>query len=185
MTLGEKLQNRRTELGLSQERLAEMVGVSRQAVSKWEVGDATPDTAKLLPLARALGMTADELLADEEEQPPDGSQEPGQKQGWLALHWYWAGLLPIIWGAYLCGRAVNTALRAYQNIKVLAPLMHMGLPAISYAGLTPYLDEAGNIDYGTVFLPLAGNLLLGLVAAVVGVLIIVLGLRHVRKKYKR
>ena len=64
MIIGEIIQARRTALGLSQEGLAELVGVSRQAVSKWELGDAVPDTDKLVPLARALGVSVDELLGN-------------------------------------------------------------------------------------------------------------------------
>ena len=44
---------------LSQEELAARVGVSRQAVSKWELGEAAPDINKLLALARAFGVTTD------------------------------------------------------------------------------------------------------------------------------
>lgn len=53
MTIGEIIQRERTRLGLSQEKLAEQVGVSRQAVSKWELGNAVPDTDKLVPLVRS------------------------------------------------------------------------------------------------------------------------------------
>ena len=62
MTFGEKIQKLRKEAGLSQEELACQLGVSRQAVSKWEVGDALPDTDKLVPLARALGITHGKIL---------------------------------------------------------------------------------------------------------------------------
>ena len=109
MTFGQVMQTRRAALGLSQERLAELVGVSRQAVSKWEVGDAMPDTDRLLPLARALGITVDELLSGElrEQKPPaaPGGEIPvgrgGQEPGWFALHWYWLGLIPVAWGCYM------------------------------------------------------------------------------------
>ena len=50
MTFGEKLTGLRKREGLSQEALAEQLGVSRQAVSRWEQGAALPDAAKLLPL---------------------------------------------------------------------------------------------------------------------------------------
>ena len=70
MTTGEVIQTCRARRNLSQERLAELVGVSRQAVSKWEVGDALPDTDKLVPLARALGITVDELLGNGPAAPP-------------------------------------------------------------------------------------------------------------------
>ena len=108
MTFGEMIQARRGVLGMSQERLAELVGVSRQAVSKWEVGDALPDTDRLLPLARALGVTVDELLSSRlrEDEPQTASDEavleqPRQEPGWFALHWYWLGLIPVAWGCYM------------------------------------------------------------------------------------
>ena len=104
MTLGTIIQKKRLERGLSQEQLAEQVGVSRQAVSKWEVGDAIPDTDKLVPLARALDITVDELLGNtqperaEHEKPAAPQPAPEKKPGWFALHWYWLGLIPVIWG---------------------------------------------------------------------------------------
>jgi len=63
MTFHEILLQERKRLGLSQEDLAGMVNVSRQAVSKWETGDAMPDLPKLLALADALGVSLDELCA--------------------------------------------------------------------------------------------------------------------------
>lgn len=100
MKIGEIIQRERTRLGLSQEKLAEQVGVSRQAVSKWELGDAMPDTDKLVPLARALGISVDTLLdhhPQETEETPKEREE--KKPGWLALHWYWIGVPLILWGA--------------------------------------------------------------------------------------
>lgn len=52
----------RKKNGLSQEELAEKIGVSRQAVSKWERGEASPDTDNLILLAQIYGVTLDELL---------------------------------------------------------------------------------------------------------------------------
>ena len=100
MKTGGIIQRERTRLGLSQEKLAEQVGVSRQAVSKWELGDAMPDTDKLVPLARALGISVDTLLdhhPQETEETPKEREE--KKPGWLALRWYWIGVPLILWGA--------------------------------------------------------------------------------------
>lgn len=100
MKTGGIIQRERTRLGLSQEKLAEQVGVSRQAVSKWELGDTMPDTDKLVPLARALGISVDTLLdhhPQETEETPKEIEE--KKPGWLALHWYWIGVPLILWGA--------------------------------------------------------------------------------------
>ena len=65
-----KIANRLVELrkknGLSQEQLAEQLGLSRQAVSKWERAEASPDTDNLICLAKIYGISLDELLADDE-----------------------------------------------------------------------------------------------------------------------
>lgn len=61
MTFSEILLQERKRRGFSQEELAGMVNVSRQAVSKWETGDAMPDLPKLLALADALDISLDEL----------------------------------------------------------------------------------------------------------------------------
>ena len=75
MKLNEKIAWYRRERKLSQEELAAQVGVSRQAVSKWELGEAAPDVTRLLALARAFGVSADHLLDDGE-----GPERPGTKE---------------------------------------------------------------------------------------------------------
>lgn len=62
MTLGERIQKERTARGLSQEALGERVGVSRQAVSKWEANKATPDLYNFFEVAKVLQTPADEFL---------------------------------------------------------------------------------------------------------------------------
>ena len=57
MTLGEKIISLRKQRGLSQEELAITLGISRQAVSKWETEDATPDTDKVIALADYFNVT--------------------------------------------------------------------------------------------------------------------------------
>lgn len=65
MTFGEKLHRLRRERGLSQEALAAELGVSRQAVSRWELGEVVPDTANVLAVSRIFGVSTDYLLLDE------------------------------------------------------------------------------------------------------------------------
>lgn len=60
--LGEALKARRTAASYTQEYVAETLGVSRQAVSKWENGTSEPSTANLMALARMYQVTVDELL---------------------------------------------------------------------------------------------------------------------------
>ncbi len=60
--IAERLATRRKQAGLSQEALAEKLGVSRQAVSKWERSESSPDTDNLIALAKLYGVSLDELL---------------------------------------------------------------------------------------------------------------------------
>ena len=69
MTLSGKILYCRKRAGLSQEALAEKLGVSRQAVSKWETGEAVPELSKLVLLAAAFGVTTDWLLSESEPEP--------------------------------------------------------------------------------------------------------------------
>lgn len=65
MKLEEKLVSLRKSKGLSQLKLAEMMDVSRQAISRWEVGSAVPSTENLKYLAGLYEITVDDLLNDE------------------------------------------------------------------------------------------------------------------------
>lgn len=65
MSFAENLREIRKEKGLSQEELAEILDVSRQAVSKWEQGQGYPEAEKLLLLARKLNVSLDYLMAAE------------------------------------------------------------------------------------------------------------------------
>lgn len=91
MTLREKLIVSRNKAGLSQMELAERLGVSRQAVSRWESGDTTPTMDKLKALAKLYGVSLDWLFGDtadgeppeaakpEADRPPD--EAPAGKEG--------------------------------------------------------------------------------------------------------
>lgn len=63
-SLGEVLKAHRTRCQMTQEFVAESLGVSRQAVSKWENGTSDPSTVNLLALAKLYGVSADELLRE-------------------------------------------------------------------------------------------------------------------------
>lgn len=61
-SLGEVLREQRAACRMTQEFVAESIGVSRQAVSKWESGVSDPSTSNLLALAKLYGVSAQELL---------------------------------------------------------------------------------------------------------------------------
>ena len=65
MSFGENLYTIRKKNGLSQEDLAEMLGVSRQAVSKWELGEGYPEVDKLLILSQKLNVSLDSLMGND------------------------------------------------------------------------------------------------------------------------
>ena len=64
-SIGEKLYNHRKNAGFSQEELAEKIGVSRQAVSKWERDESSPDTNNLIALAKLYNISLDDLVLGE------------------------------------------------------------------------------------------------------------------------
>ena len=64
MTTGEKIAALRRKAGLSQEALAEELGISRQAVSRWETNESLPDAEKIIRLSRRFGVTTDYLLLE-------------------------------------------------------------------------------------------------------------------------
>lgn len=65
MSLGEKIFKLRKEKGISQEALAEQIGTTRQAISKWENNQGFPETEKLLQLSNIFEVSTDYLLKDE------------------------------------------------------------------------------------------------------------------------
>ena len=69
MTLGQKLKEIRKKFGLSQEQLAEIMNVSRQAITKWESDAGLPDVSNLQELSKVFGLTVDYLLNDENQLP--------------------------------------------------------------------------------------------------------------------
>lgn len=87
--MGERLLKLRMEHGLSQEDLASALGVSRQAVSKWERGEASLDTDNLIKLAEFYHISIDELLdhkVEKEEKKAEEKQDDKVHVGWDGIH---------------------------------------------------------------------------------------------------
>ncbi|KGE20256.1 helix-turn-helix domain-containing protein [Paenibacillus wynnii] len=70
MEFSEKMQQLRKQRGMSQEKLAEIIGVSRQAVSKWESGQSYPEMDKMLSLSELFNVSVDSLVKDAPSNPP-------------------------------------------------------------------------------------------------------------------
>ncbi len=86
MALHENIRARRTQLKLSQEYVAEKLGVSRQAVAKWEAGKSEPTAANLARLAALFEMNVSELAAT--PAPPDAAVQKRATPG---------GITPVCW----------------------------------------------------------------------------------------
>lgn len=97
MKLNEKIFQCRKQSGLSQEELAERVGVSRQAVSKWELGTALPELDKLKLLAKTFDVSTDWLLDDAQDMP----QEPRREAQPAARQRTWVEDVPGVLGKLL------------------------------------------------------------------------------------
>lgn len=106
MTFGEKLQRLRARKGLSQDALAELLDVSRQAVSKWERDETMPEAEKIIRISDCFQVTTDYLLKDGPERFPERGHslpDPGEvwnKYGFL-LGWALA-----VWAVWCCIRVV-------------------------------------------------------------------------------
>lgn len=76
MTIGTKIQTLRKQKGMSQEQLAEALGVSRQAVSKWEAEQSVPDIDKIIAICDFFGVTTDYILRGAEITQSQPEPEP-------------------------------------------------------------------------------------------------------------
>ena len=171
MNLSGKILYCRKKAGLSQEALAEKLGVSRQAVSKWETGEAVPELSKLVLLASTFGVTTDWLLSESEPEPdaapetesapvPPGTPSennwvesiPGvigrliRRYGWLyGVYTALAGLGFIVIGALARGISLSME-RSFFGSTGMSP----------FGGYDGFSDFAGS---GTVWYDSAGNVI--------------------------
>ena len=140
MTLADRIQQLRKQKGISQEELADRVGVSRQAVSKWETGESTPELSKVVLLARAFRITTDQLLSPEPPQtsaPSSPPSAPGAKYqaipllGRMVRRWGWlAGVYLLVYALWqlmdLLGVLINRNVessRLLSRLRVHPPVL--------------------------------------------------------------
>lgn len=93
MSLGERLLQYRKSINISQDQLAEKIGVTRQTISKWETDQSTPEFNKIEPLCKVFGITTDELIKgesiinkeDKEKQKENNYDEKRNKKKAIVL----------------------------------------------------------------------------------------------------
>lgn len=140
-TLGERIAEKRKAKGLKQETLAEMLGVSAQAVSKWENDLSCPDIMALPTLAEKLGCTVDELLTGKEDAPPMRMLTAEEKKNFDQL------VLRII-----VDSSDGDKVRVNLPLPLLKVLLESGMSISSFGGMGMKggsLDEL-NIDFNMI-----------------------------------
>ena len=106
MTFGEKLQGLRARRGLSQDALAELLDVSRQAVSKWERDETMPEAEKIIRISDCFQVTTDYLLKDGPERFPErGHSLPDPGEVWNR-YGFLLGWALVVWSGWRCIRVV-------------------------------------------------------------------------------
>lgn len=165
--LADRLVELRKEHKFSQEALAEKLGLSRQAISKWERAEASPDTDNLIALAELYGITLDQLLGNNEvktettqpQQPVKDPKSLSEKQikgkknllkapllflGAIAIYAGGGILLGVFWWAVMwvlfplvIGYALSAASMYFENRKLLS-IIFSTLAAIFFA-ITLYI----------------------------------------------
>lgn len=129
MEFQKRLYELRRRAGLSQEGLAELLGVTRQAVQKWEAGTSRPDLDNLAALARYFGVTIDELVTGRATEPP-------QSQPIVVNHYH---------------RGLSYTYRSRRTLFGL-PLVHIRLGSGRGPGVARGIFAVGNVAVGVVAL---------------------------------
>lgn len=86
MKFSEKLTELRHSRGWSQEQLGERLGVTRQTVSKWELGSTTPELEKLAMMSDIFGVSTDELIKGSRRRLPDPPNPPNPLKRYRILN---------------------------------------------------------------------------------------------------
>ncbi|MDR0916943.1 MAG: helix-turn-helix domain-containing protein [Oscillospiraceae bacterium] len=126
--IGQKIRALRRERDLTQEELADMLGVSVQAISKWEVGGGLPDISQLPPLASVFGVSADELLGI------DVANEEAEVQR-LVDEVYapvWRGEIEEDSQVYMFGKYRELLKRYPGNLNILSSMLGNGVNIYSF-----------------------------------------------------
>lgn len=203
MTMGEKIQDLRRRSGMSQDALAEQLGVSRQAVSKWERDEAVPEADKIVSLAKVFHVSTDYLLMEE----PAPQAAPAQPQfnstnafmrrmeRFARRHGYKGGFALCGIGAVVC--AIFLGLRALANSMVSGMIGSFdavtdgmfGSFGGTFEGMPGYSDMVGGIQQATDqmhgFASNMGNIFLiglipGIALIVAGIAVVIIGKKYAK-----
>jgi len=186
MNFCDKLIRLRREKGYSQEQLADLMNVSRQSVSKWEAGQATPELKKLVSLANIFGVTLDNLIRDEQDiregkdnreerniqQTPTTSEHPSDSdwRGYRGRNFgnYEYKSKKTLWGIPLIHINTGYGLRVAKGIIAIG---NVSIGIISFGGVALGGLCIGGVGFGLIALAgcaigglACGGVTLGIVA---------------------
>ena len=122
MLLADKIVTLRKRAGWSQEELANRITVSRQAVSKWELGTAVPDTDNIVQLSELFGVTTDYLIKDgldsDEDIPAVARTAEKVKNAEQSRQLLIAGIITLVLGIIIVGvlLTLSQVIESYQKV---------------------------------------------------------------------
>ncbi len=171
MNVAERIQSLRKAKGMSQEQLGEALGVSRQAVSKWESGQSTPDIDNIIQMSRVFGVTTDYLLTGNEQAGTSEKADTGMTTVQIPMAWpfhYEYRSERKLWGLPLVHVNIGFGLRRAKGIIAIGNIATgvLSLGIISAGGLSIGALGLGILAIGGVAVGglAIGGLALGLMA---------------------
>ena len=186
-TLGKRIVQNRKRMGLTQDQLAERLGVTAQAVSKWENDQSCPDITTLPRLAEIFGITTDALLGVERAVVAELVEEPDEEEtngrGW-ELHWDPGRRSHIVWALAVLAVGVLTLLSRllHWDVTFWNILWPVGVLMVGFLGSRFSFFRLGCVVVGAYFLldklhvlpgSLSGDILLPALVILFGVALLV------------
>ncbi|WP_426351157.1 helix-turn-helix domain-containing protein [Alloiococcus sp. CFN-8] len=195
MTLGEKLSELRQKSGLSQDRVAEILGVSRQAVSKWERDEAKPDLDNIVNLSNIYNVTTDYLLKEQTERVQQEKRGNNYRSSsffesilkFIKEKWYWLGYGVAAWGisdiiSAIIGKIMMRSFAGFifdYGQEALETDLVSGPSEMinSWETVDPNMEALMNAPSNLLWLPVV----LGIIKITVGIIVVIYGRRYVRR----
>ncbi|MBD5156747.1 MAG: helix-turn-helix transcriptional regulator [Butyrivibrio sp.] len=162
MVFGEKLQNLRKAKGYTQEQLAEAADISRQTLSKWELGTAKPDADNIVVISKIFGVSTDYLLIDDYDSDED---IPAVRQNSQKISAHYKSRLRLTVGAVITG----VSLAALLILGIIGSVMPVTHTEISGGYEKTYYGLMGFLKYSR----LEWLFILFIAAAVSGIALII------------
>lgn len=149
MNISENLHFLRKRDKITQEELADKLGVSRQSVSKWETGEAYPETDKLIALCEIFGVSLDELvrgdISEREEDKPDDGGVFIRHMDKFSL-WISAGVFFIIFGVAVCLVITGYSFALSNTLPELTSVMG-AVAVLVFVGIAVFMFVYSGIEH--------------------------------------